>query len=116
MRADALEQLCGPDYYAQTAWPTPSGGAVGLELQATIGNVGPTPVLLVFSDRDAAFPTADHRGADPDVVTPEIAMWRSGCNCEVSVYLQKNAGHVGLFHRTSKQTKRILKWLDDHGL
>ena len=36
-------------------------------------------------------------------------LWKSGCNCEVSVYLRKNAGHVGLFHRTSKQlTKRIL--------
>lgn len=122
MRGDALEQLCGPDYYAQTAWPTPSGEMVsGPDLMArtiaTIGNVGPTPVLLVFSDRDATFPTGDHRGADPDVVTPEIAMWRSGCNCDVSVYLQKNAGHVGLFHRTSKQlTKRILKWLDDHDL
>jgi pimeloyl-ACP methyl ester carboxylesterase len=118
MRADALEQLCGPDYYAQTAWPTPSGEALGgPDLQATIGNVGPTPVLLAFSDRDAAFPAADHRGADPDVVTPEIAMWKHGCNCEVSVYRQRNAGHVGLFHRTSKQlTKRILKWLDDHDL
>ena len=64
---------------------------------------GPTPVLLVFGDRDAAFPGAHHHGADPDVVTPEIAMWRNGCNCEVSVYLQRNAGHVGLFHRTSKK-------------
>ena len=74
-------------------------------------------MLLVFPDRDAAFPGPDHHGADPDVVTPEIAMWRNGCNCEVSVYLQKNAGHVGLFHRTSKQlTKRILDWLDDHDL
>ena len=27
MRDDALEQLCGPDYYAQTAFPTPSGEA-----------------------------------------------------------------------------------------
>jgi hypothetical protein len=50
-------------------------------------------------------------------VTPEIAMWKHGCSCEVSVYLQRNAGHVGLFHRTSKQlTKPILKWLDDHDL
>jgi alpha-beta hydrolase superfamily lysophospholipase len=122
MRDDALEQLCGPDYYAQTAFPTPSGEAAnGAALQATtiatVGNVGPTPVLLVFSDRDAAFPTADHRGADPDVVTAEIAMWQNGCNCEVSVYFQPNAGHVGLFHRTSKQvTNRILNWLDDHNL
>jgi hypothetical protein len=51
----------------------------------TIGNVDPNPALLVFSDRDAAFPGAGHRGADPDVVTPEIAMWRNGCNCDVSV-------------------------------
>jgi pimeloyl-ACP methyl ester carboxylesterase len=121
LRRDALEQLCGPDYYAQTAFPTPSGEAALPALQAatiaTIGNVGPTPVLLVFSDRDAAFPGAGHRGADPDVVTPEIAMWRNGCNCDVSVHLQKNAGHVGLFHKTSKQvTRRILGWLDDHDL
>ena len=121
MKADALEQLCGRDYYAETAFPTPSGEAALPALQAktiaTIGNVGPTPALLVFSDRDAAFPAPDHHGADPDVVTPEIAMWRNGCNCEVSVYLQRNAGHVGLFHRTSKQvTNRILDWLDDHDL
>jgi pimeloyl-ACP methyl ester carboxylesterase len=121
MRRGALEQLCGLDYYAETAFPTPSGEATLPALQAAtiaaIGNVGPTPVLLVFSDRDAAFPGAEHRGADPDVVTPEIAMWRNGCNCDVSVYVQKNAGHVGLFHKTGKQvTKRILGWLDDHDL
>lgn len=121
MRDDALEQLCGLDYYAETAFPTPSGEAALPALQAntaaTIGNVGPTPALLVFSDRDAAFPGALHRGPDRDVVSPEIAMWRNGCNCEVSVYMQRNAGHVGLFHRTSKQvTKRILEWLDDHDL
>jgi dienelactone hydrolase len=118
MRDDALEQLCGPDYYAQTAFPTPSGEGINLNLPAaTIGNVGPTPVLLAFSDRDAAFPGPDHHGADPDVVTPEIAMWRNGCNCEVSVYFQQNAGHVGLFHKTSKQlTNRILDWLDQHDL
>jgi pimeloyl-ACP methyl ester carboxylesterase len=121
MRDHALEQLCGRDYYAQTAWPTPSGEAALPALQAntvaTIGNVGPTPVLLVFSDRDALFPGPDHHGADPDVVTPEIAMWRNGCNCEVSVYIQPNAGHVGLFHRTSKQvTDRIQDWLHDHDL
>ena len=60
MRDDALEQLCGPVYYAETAFPTPSGEAALPALQtntvATIGNVGPTPALLVFSDRDAAFP------------------------------------------------------------
>ena len=121
MKANALEQLCGPDYYAETAFPTPSGEAALPALQAntaaTIGNVGPTPALLVFSDRDAAFPGAEHHGTDPDLVTPEIAMWRNGCNCEVSVYLQRNAGHVGLFHKTSKQvTNRILDWLDDHDL
>jgi hypothetical protein len=50
-------------------------------------------------------------------VTPEIAMWRNGCNCEVSVYFQPNAGHVGLFHRTiRKTTSRILDWLDHHDL
>jgi pimeloyl-ACP methyl ester carboxylesterase len=119
VKDDALEQLCGRDYYAQTAWPTPSGEAALPALQAstaaTIGRVGPTPALLVFSDRDALFPGPEHRGADPDVVTPEIAMWRNGCNCQVSVYIQPNAGHVGLFHRTSKQlTNRILEWLRDH--
>jgi pimeloyl-ACP methyl ester carboxylesterase len=121
MGRSALEQLCGPNYYAETAFPTPSGETAVPALQAAtlaaIGNVGPTPALLVFSDRDAAFPGAEHRGADPDVVTPEIAMWRNGCNCDVSVYVQKNAGHVGLFHKTGKQvTKRILGWLDDHDL
>jgi pimeloyl-ACP methyl ester carboxylesterase len=122
MKANVLEQLCGLDYYAQTAFPTPSGEAAGTPaLQAatiaTIGIVGPTPVLLVFSDRDAAFPGPEHHGSDLDVVTPEISMWRNGCNCEVSVYFQPNAGHVGLFHRTGKQlTNRILDWLDDHDL
>jgi pimeloyl-ACP methyl ester carboxylesterase len=122
VKANVLEQLCGPDYYAETAFPTPSGEGVNLpaflaNTVATIGNVGPTPVLLVFSDRDALFPSAERHGTDPDLVTPEIAMWRNGCNCDVSVYLQRNAGHVGLFHRTSKNvTKRILGWLADHDL
>jgi pimeloyl-ACP methyl ester carboxylesterase len=121
MKANALEQLCGPDYYAETAWPTPSGEAALPALQAstaaTIGNVGPTPVLLVFTDHDAAFPGPDHHGFDPDVVTPEIAMWRNGCNCDVSIYVQPNAGHVGLFHTTGKRlTDRIVEWLDHHDL
>jgi alpha-beta hydrolase superfamily lysophospholipase len=121
VKADALEQLCGRDYYAETAFETPSGEAALPALQAntvlTIGNVGPTPLLLVFSDRDALFPGALHHGADPDVVTPEIAMWRNGCDCEVSVYFQPNAGHVGLFHKTGKQvTNRILDWLDHNDL
>ena len=121
MKDDALKGLCGPDYYAETAFPTPSGeaGILALKTQniATIGNVGPTPALLVFPDRDAAFPGAERRGADPDVVTPEIAMWQNRCNCEVSVYHQRNAGHVGLFHRTGKKvSNRILEWLDNHDL
>jgi pimeloyl-ACP methyl ester carboxylesterase len=122
MRDDALEQLCGRGYYAQTAWPTPRGEATALSaLQANtaaaIRRVGPTPALLVFPDRDALFPGPDHHRADPDVVTPEIAMWRNGCNCEASVYIQPNAGHVGLFHKTSKQlTNRILEWLHHHDL
>jgi pimeloyl-ACP methyl ester carboxylesterase len=122
VKASVLDQVCGLDYYAETAWPTPSGEAAGLpalvaNTVATIGNVGPTPALLVFSDRDALFPGAEHHDTDPDLVTPEIAMWRNGCNCEVSVYFQPNAGHVGLFHKTSKQlTKRILGWLDHRDL
>jgi pimeloyl-ACP methyl ester carboxylesterase len=122
VRGDALERLCGRGYYAQSAWPTPSGEGANLPaLQANtaakIGNVGPTPALLVFPERDALFPGPDHRRADPDLVTPEIAMWRNGCNCEASVYIQPNAGHVGLFHKTSKQlTDRILEWLHDHDL
>jgi pimeloyl-ACP methyl ester carboxylesterase len=122
MRDDALDQLCGRDYYAEIDFPTPSGEVAGTPaLQAAtiakIRNVGPTPVLLVFSDRDALFPGAERRGADPDVVTPEIEIWRNGCNCEASVYIQPNAGHVGLFHKTSKQlTDRILDWLHDHDL
>jgi pimeloyl-ACP methyl ester carboxylesterase len=119
VRDHALEQLCGRDYYTETAFPTPSGEAGIQALQAntiaTIGNVGPTPVLLVFSDRDALFPGPDHHGTDPDLVTPEIAMWRNGCTCEASVCIQPNAGHVGLFHRTSEQlTNRILEWLHHH--
>jgi hypothetical protein len=51
------------------------------------------------------------------VVTPEIAMWRNGCNREVSVYVQPNARHVGLFHRTGKQvTDGIQDWLHDNDL
>ena len=121
VKANALEQVCGPDYYAETVFPTPSGEAALPALQqntvASIGNVGPTPALLVFPDRDALFPSAEHHGTDPDLVTPEIAMWRNRCNCEVSVHFQPNAGHIGLFHKTSKKvTKRILDWLDDHDL
>ena len=34
-----------------------------------------------------------------------------------SVYFQPNAGHLGLFHTTSKQlTDRMLDWLDHHDL
>ena len=46
MRDDALEQLCGPDYYAQTAFPSPSGEAAAARSASrdgTIGNVGPHP-------------------------------------------------------------------------
>jgi hypothetical protein len=40
--------------------------------------------------------------------------WEGRCTGEVQ-HWQKNAGHVGLFHKTGKQvTNRILGWLDDH--
>ena len=44
-------------------------------------------------------------------------MWQNRCDCGVSVYHQRNAADVGLFHSTAdKVTNRILEWLDDHGL
>jgi hypothetical protein len=50
-------------------------------------------------------------------MSDEAGVSRNGCNRDASVYIQPNAGHVGLFHKTSKQlTDRILDWLHDHDL
>ena len=119
MRDDVLRQLCGPDYYAETAFPTPSGETGIPALQAatiaTIGNVGPTPRCSSSRPR-AAFPNAEHHGTDPDLVSPEIAMWQDHCNCEVSVYLRERQAPWPL-HPTGKPvTNRILEWLHDHKL
>ena len=81
----------------------------------TIGNVGPTPALLVFADMDAIFTGPEYGGED--FVTPEIEMWKSGCNCDVEVLWQENAGHSGFFHDTAAATTAsIIDWLRSRGL
>lgn len=114
-----MRQFCGPEYYAETKWPTPSGEAGVLVARnvATVGLVGPTPVLLVFADHDVLFPTAPYKGSDPDVVAPEIAMWRSRCNCDVSVYMQPDAGHANWLHGSMPQlVAEMVTWLRARGL
>ena len=119
VKPTTLRQFCGPEYYAETKWPTPSGEAGVLVARnvATVGLVGPTPVLLVFADHDVLFPTAPYKGSDPDVVAPEIAMWRSRCNCDVSVYMQPDAGHANWLHGSMPQlVAEMVTWLRARGL
>lgn len=84
---------------------------------ATVHLVGPTPVLLVFADRDALFPAPPYNGSDPDMVTPEIEMWRSRCNCDVSVYMQPDAGHANWLHDSMPQlVAEMVTWPGARGL
>ena len=120
------ERICGQEYYGNLEErTTPSGeftSAAEMMEQTTedIGNVGPTPALLVFADRDAMFTSAEWRGPggdEPDVVTPEIEMWESSCNCDVSVVFQEDAGHAAWFHESARDVvDDITDWLASHGL
>ncbi|MGH2748422.1 MAG: alpha/beta hydrolase [Actinomycetota bacterium] len=119
---DAVEQTCGPEYFGDVeARMSPSGEAASLiyatqEIKAGVGLVGPTPALLVFADRDAMYPTAEF-GDGEDVVTPEMEMWSSRCNCDVSFLMQENSGHAGLWHNTAPEmTNDVITWLRSRGL
>ncbi len=119
---DNLERICGPEYYADlTERTTPSGEFVSTEdmmaqTREEIGNVGPTPALLVFPDQDAFFPPADIEYR-PDVVTPEIDMWEGSCNCDLSVVFQEDAGHANWFHESARDVvDDVTAWLESHDL
>ncbi len=54
---------------------------------------------------------------DEDLITPEIEMWRTQCNCDVVVLWQENAGHLGMFHESGAATTAdIVEWLRGRGL
>ena len=117
-----LERICGQEYYGNLEErTTPSGELASAEdmmaqTREEIGNVGPTPALLVFPDRDAFFPPPDS-GFEPDVVTPEIEMWESSCNCDVSVVFQEDAGHANWFHKSARDVvDDVTDWLVSRGL
>lgn len=122
MNPDSLKQLCGPEHYGdESARNTPVGEgsiiASMAETRASIGLVGPTPALLVFADHDAVFTNAESGGGEPDLTTPEIEMWRDGCNCDVSFHFQANAGHVGWWHDTAPgMVDGVIDWLRSRGL
>ncbi|MBW3663123.1 MAG: alpha/beta hydrolase [Actinobacteria bacterium] len=117
-RRRIVEQVCGPQYYGDLdrlnmrspSGEVASGPGVSQDIKASVGLVGPTPVLLVFADRDALFP---YKYGSPDVVSPEIEMWETRCNCPVSVYIQPDASHVSWFHDTAPEMfDAVIDWLD----
>jgi pimeloyl-ACP methyl ester carboxylesterase len=122
-----LQQACGPRYWGdEAAHTTPSGEFIGVgeaigQVHSGLGLVGPTPVFLVFGDRDALFPNADYGGlggANPDLVTPEMDMWSNQCNCDVSFQFQQDSGHAGwmLHYSMPRMTDSIIDWLQVRGL
>ena len=117
-----IERICGPEYYGDlSSRITPSGELVSASdmmerTREDIGNVGSIPALLVFPDQDAFFPPADIQH-EPDVVTPEIDMWKGSCNCDVSVVFQKNSGHANWFHESARDVvDDVTEWLASHDL
>lgn len=119
----ALEQLCGPEGYGGDEPDLMPSGDISTQasmqqkIKLTIGNVGPTPALLVFADKDAIFTNAEFGGGEPDTVTPEMEMWSNECNCDVSFLSQENSGHAGWLHdSTPDMTDGILEWLRSRGL
>jgi pimeloyl-ACP methyl ester carboxylesterase len=98
-----------------------AGPGLDVEIRNLMPNVGPTPVLLVFAQFDALFTGPDfpavQNGTEPDVVTPEIAYWQQNCACDVSLYIQPDAGHMLLFHRSAPEmTQAVVDWLKSRGL
>jgi hypothetical protein len=83
---------------------------------ATLSNVGPTPVLLVYGDNDA-FTPGPNVPNEVDLVTPDILNWQTTCNCSVTASIQPNQGHLQQFHLGEPQlVSTITGWLTSRSL
>jgi pimeloyl-ACP methyl ester carboxylesterase len=124
-----VQQMCGPGYFGG-AEPQlmPSGdistqAAMMTEINFLVGNVGPTPALLVYADKDLIFPpaglTTGPFGEPEDKITGDMEYWTTnpGCNCDVEFIWQRNSGHVNFFHDSAPQmTADVIEWLRSRGL
>ncbi|MBW3663122.1 MAG: alpha/beta hydrolase [Actinobacteria bacterium] len=106
VRRHIVQRFCSAEVFFDPQVRTPVGEHLTApllewEIKAKLPLVGPTPVLLVFSDRDAIRP---YQHGEPDTVTPEVEKWTSRCNCPVSYYVQPDASHAGLLHDSAPET------------
>jgi pimeloyl-ACP methyl ester carboxylesterase len=85
-----------------------------------VGNVGSTPVLLVWGEFDNFVTHAGYAGPmgiDPDLVTPEVNMWQTRCNCDVTSIFQQDTGHVEPLHNSVDDiSDSITDWLESRGI
>jgi pimeloyl-ACP methyl ester carboxylesterase len=95
--------------------PAPRGvGATTAGLVALnpplIAQTGPSvPVLLAFADHEAAF--------DPSAMPNEVQYWRDHCGCDVTSWVQPEAGHAFMWHRTMPLfIDEVTGWMAAHGL
>lgn len=95
--------------------PAPAGelnffGRLVTENLVNINRVGPgLPVLLVFADRDAIFPS-DH----PQT---ELNYWKTHCGCDVEGWTAKDSGHGLVVHNSMPAfTDQVISWLAAKGL
>jgi pimeloyl-ACP methyl ester carboxylesterase len=113
-----LKFACG-DYFIDPAAVSPAGEVTTIaslmaNARADIGNVGPTPVLLVWGDHDAVFPGPSNPDDGPDIQSAEIAFWSGNCNCEVKSFKARNSGHTVPFDRSARTViNRMIDFLDD---
>ena len=91
---------------ASTAAPAqtmPNGVAAGDDSQTS---------AVLWARSTALGPITFECGDDPDLVSPEIAMWQNECDCDVDFYVARNTGHVVQFHdQANRVTMRILEWI-----
>jgi pimeloyl-ACP methyl ester carboxylesterase len=122
-RDHVVEEICGRYFGGDQPRLMPSGDVASQwpymqeRIKAEIGNVGPTPALLVFADMDFIATGPDVGRGQPDSITPEIDMWTNGCNCDVEVLWQKDAGHHLFVHDSAPEMiDGVIDWLRRQGL
>ncbi len=76
--------------------------------------VGSTPVLLTFGEFDWDFPRS---GLTGNLQQAEIDFWTNNCGCDVSSYIQPEAAHNGMLHRSRPQAVVAFDtWLRSRGV
>lgn len=125
IQPEALQQLCGPEYYLDpTKNVSPAAEVIDVlalmaDNAAAVNNIGDLPILKIYSDHDVIFPNPDflgYDGTEADLTTPDIEAYEAAASDFEYDYAYE-AGHNSWWIDSTPLTSlRILFWLYDHGL